>query len=400
MMEPVGNIDGVGAKSEGGSSSMSKGGDEGGEFQLKKGPWSAEEDAMLIEHVNKYGERNWNAVHKLSGLPRCGKSCRVRWTTHLRPNAKESAFSAEEDRIIDELDAQISASNDDEGGGGELKKGPWTAAEDAILIEYVNKHGEGNWNALQKRSVLARCGKSCRLRWTNHLRPNLKKGNFSAEEERIIVELHAQFGNKWARMAARLPGRTDNDIKNFWNTRTKRLLRHRLPLYPPEILPQNPPSPQHDNNKKSHSLPSTPTSSFTFPTTQLLSSKPNTRLTPPNDNSITAHRKPPCTPQLPPPPPETVSQLLRSTPNPQTSSKQSHPTAAMPTSECQHSPPPATSERRRQRERWRGSNSTPVPGTPCFQPGVMPTQWLAYTWQSFIIEMVNSKSRLGFWIWD
>lgn len=132
----------------------------------------------------------------------------------------------------------------------------------------------------------------------------------------------------------------------------------------------------------------------------LLSSKPNTRLTPPNDNSITAHRKPPCPPQLPPPPPETVSQLLRSTPNPQTSFKQSHPTAAMPTSACQHSPPPATSERRRQRERWRGSNSTPVPGTPCFQPGVMPTQWLAYTWQSFIIEMVNSKSRLGFWIWD
>lgn len=118
------------------------------------------------------------------------------------------------------------------------------------------------------------------------------------------------------------------------------------------------------------------------------------------DNSITAHRIPPCPPQPPPPPPETISQLLRSTPNPQTSSKQSHPTAAMPTSECQHSPPPATSERRRQRERWRGSNSTPVPGTPCFQRGVMPTQWLAYTWQSFIIEMVNSKSRLGFWIWD
>ncbi|KAJ6360865.1 hypothetical protein OIU77_004815 [Salix suchowensis] len=123
MKEPVGNIDGVGARSEGGSSSMSRGGDEGGEVQLKKGPWSAEEDAMLIDHVSKYGERNWNAVHELSGLPRCGKSCRVRWTTYLRPNAKEGAFSAEEDRIIDELDDQISASNDDEGGGGDLKKG-------------------------------------------------------------------------------------------------------------------------------------------------------------------------------------------------------------------------------------------------------------------------------------
>lgn len=90
-------------------------------------------------------------------------------------------------------------------GGVALKKGPWTAAEDAILVEYVTKHGEGNWNAVQKNSGLARCGKSCRLRWANHLRPNLKKGSFSAEEERVILELHAKLGNKWARMAAQVP---------------------------------------------------------------------------------------------------------------------------------------------------------------------------------------------------
>lgn len=83
-----------------------------------------------------------------------------------------------------------------------LKKGPWTAAEDAMLMEYVRKHGEGNWNAVQKNSALARCGKSCRLRWANHLRPNLKKGSFSPEEERLILHLHSQLGNKWARMAA------------------------------------------------------------------------------------------------------------------------------------------------------------------------------------------------------
>ena len=87
-------------------------------------------------------------------------------------------------------------------GGLALKKGPWTSAEDAILVDYVKKHGEGNWNAVQKYSGLSRCGKSCRLRWANHLRPNLKKGAFSAEEERLIVELHAKMGNKWARMAA------------------------------------------------------------------------------------------------------------------------------------------------------------------------------------------------------
>lgn len=87
------------------------------------------------------------------------------------------------------------------GGEGPLKKGPWTAAEDAILVEYVRKHGEGNWNAVQKHSGLARCGKSCRLRWANHLRPDLKKGAFTSDEERRIIELHAKMGNKWARMA-------------------------------------------------------------------------------------------------------------------------------------------------------------------------------------------------------
>ncbi|CAJ2639789.1 unnamed protein product [Trifolium pratense] len=123
------------------------------------------------------------------------------------------------------------------GGGGDevsLKKGPWTTAEDAILIDYVTKHGEGNWNAVKRNTGLNRCGKSCRLRWANHLRPNLKKGAFSPDEEKLIVELHAQFGNKWARMAALLPGRTDNEIKNYWNTRIKRRQRQGLPLYSDE----------------------------------------------------------------------------------------------------------------------------------------------------------------------
>ncbi|KAK8601843.1 hypothetical protein V6N13_058480 [Hibiscus sabdariffa] len=119
-----------------------------------------------------------------------------------------------------------------------LKKGPWTSAEDAILVNYVKKNGEGNWNAVQKHSGLSRCGKSCRLRWANHLRPDLKKGMFTPDEERRIVELHAKLGNKWARMAAELPGRTDNEIKNFWNTRIKRLQRAGLPIYPPDMCLQ------------------------------------------------------------------------------------------------------------------------------------------------------------------
>ncbi|KAL5568390.1 hypothetical protein UlMin_024965 [Ulmus minor] len=118
------------------------------------------------------------------------------------------------------------------GGGIVLKKGPWTAAEDELLVKYVSENGEGNWNAVQKNSGLLRCGKSCRLRWANHLRPNLKKGSITAEEEELIIQLHSQMGNKWARMAAHLPGRTDNEIKNYWNTRIKRRQRAGLPLYP------------------------------------------------------------------------------------------------------------------------------------------------------------------------
>ncbi|KAI4308256.1 hypothetical protein L6164_031349 [Bauhinia variegata] len=130
------------------------------------------------------------------------------------------------------------SNGDNIGGEVPLKKGPWTSTEDAILVEYVQKHGEGNWNAIQKSTGLARCGKSCRLRWANHLKPDLKKGAFSPEEERKIIEFHAKFGNKWARMAAELPGRTDNEIKNYWNTRIKRMQRAGLPVYPANICRQ------------------------------------------------------------------------------------------------------------------------------------------------------------------
>ncbi|XP_019095638.1 PREDICTED: transcription factor MYB26-like [Camelina sativa] len=139
-------------------------------------------------------------------------------------------------------------------GGVVLKKGPWTAAEDEILAAYVRENGEGNWNAVQKNTGLARCGKSCRLRWANHLRPNLKKGSFTGDEERLIIQLHAQLGNKWARMAAQLPGRTDNEIKNYWNTRLKRLHRQGLPLYPPDIIPNHQlhPHPHHQQQQHHH----------------------------------------------------------------------------------------------------------------------------------------------------
>ncbi|XP_058213546.1 transcription factor DUO1-like [Rhododendron vialii] len=110
--------------------------------------------------------------------------------------------------------------------GDEIKKGPWNAEEDEVLVRHVNKYGPRDWSSIRSKGLLQRTGKSCRLRWVNKLRPNLKNGmKFSAEEERMVIELQGQFGNKWARIASCLPGRTDNDVKNFWSSRQKRLTR-------------------------------------------------------------------------------------------------------------------------------------------------------------------------------
>ncbi|KAG1366680.1 transcription factor RAX3-like [Cocos nucifera] len=106
-----------------------------------------------------------------------------------------------------------------------VKKGPWSPEEDAKLKSYIQQHGTvGNWIALPQQIGLKRCGKSCRLRWLNYLRPNIKHGGFSEEEDNIICSLYVAIGSRWSLIAARLPGRTDNDIKNYWNTKLKKKL--------------------------------------------------------------------------------------------------------------------------------------------------------------------------------
>ncbi|THU44645.1 hypothetical protein C4D60_Mb02t09550 [Musa balbisiana] len=106
-----------------------------------------------------------------------------------------------------------------------LRKGLWSPEEDEKLIGHITKYGHGCWSSVPKQAGLERCGKSCRLRWINYLRPDLKRGTFSKQEEGLIIELHAVLGNRWSQIASRLPGRTDNEIKNFWNSCVKKKLR-------------------------------------------------------------------------------------------------------------------------------------------------------------------------------
>ncbi|KAF8042682.1 hypothetical protein BT93_A1115 [Corymbia citriodora subsp. variegata] len=162
-----------------------------------------------------------------------------------------------------------------------VKKGPWSPEEDAKLKEFIDKHGTGgNWIALPQKAGLRRCGKSCRLRWLNYLRPNIKHGEFSDEEDRIICTLYATIGSRWSIIAAQLPGRTDNDIKNYWNTKLKKKLTGLPHPHHPSLqqrTQQNPVFTGFASHANSHAHPLL-SSSSTPP--------PSSSLSPPSQSSL------------------------------------------------------------------------------------------------------------------